>query len=353
MKIKLQFITIFIIIFIFSYIFTPVFAWGPISHCGLISNAISDPTLINGLAKRLITEQTRYFWEGVMFPDITVLHYYTSFDLYGNTHEWSFYNRLWTAADGTLQSDQARAFALGVGTHLIQDAIIHNGYIPDKIKQYLTQNSILHPIIEADIEGLFLSGGRWYTFESQTRAQNAFISVDQPFTDPRAITYLELDGEKRPIDFAIQKGLLFTNVTSSEYLGYVKDAHDLVGFLGTPDFYGTGYVISPELWGIYQAAGSVIKNFVSISDIEPFYNSTWKSTVNWWNHEENIGHPEEYVNSPTGSTKPSGSVSLNEANFYVTTWFIVIIVAIFTIGGFYIYYKKTKKTIPIPMLDNI
>jgi hypothetical protein len=333
-------------------LFYPVFAWGPTSHCGIISSVIASPELIEGQAKSLIINQDRYFWEGVMFPDITVMHYYTTMQKYSSTHEWQFFKDLWVAADQTLKSDEARAFALGVGTHLIQDAVVHNSYIPSKIRQYFTQNMIIHPLVEGQIEGKFLDpSDPWYTYAAKARASSAFISVELPFGDQSTFNYIANE-KKRPIDFGIQYGLHF-NPTDEEYAGYEYDTMQLKTYLGTPDFYSKGFIISSQLWGLYQAVGGVVKYFVNVNDLMPYYNKTVEATVGWYNDPVNRLNPENFVSGVGGAT-PSGLDALNDANSYVTTWFIVLgFLVIAGFGGIYFFYKRTKKNLPLPFLGSM
>lgn len=349
------------VIFFFSYLFTPVFAWGPTTHCGIIAGVRISPELLSAQAKMLMNTYDRYFWEGVMFPDITVLAYYTSMKKYSSTHEWDFYSKIWTAADQTLKSDEARAFALGVGTHLIQDAMVHNSYVPAKIKQYLVQNIILHPLVEANIEGKYMTeGDPWFVPEAVPRAKTAFLSVEMNFNNASVFSYIN-GPDKRPMDFAIQYGLGFqpAGILGSDgidYNDYINSTLTMKTFLGTANFYSQGFTISSQLWGLYQAVGGIIKYFVDVNDAKKYIDLTVDATVDWYNHDGINGEnwrstPEKCV---SGQLSPSGLAALDGANSYVATWFYVIVfIGVVGFGGVYFFYKRSKKNLPLPMLGSL
>lgn len=311
------------------------YAWGPISHCGMISKAI-DQCGKSTIAYQLITSQDKWFWEGMQFPDITVLHYYTTFTTYSNTHSWGFYEKLWAEAS-VKGSNQAMAFALGVGTHLIQDSIVHNLYIPAKIRQYFTQNAIVHPLVEAQIEGKFTTqGDDWYSLAAIDKAQNSFVKIlEDKFTDSADLaTY-------NPAQFAIRWGLGI-NEGTSDWNIYLNDTATFKDILYGGSFYSEkGYGTSGELWGIYKAGGAFLKNFIDTSDIQKYYNMTVDQTVAWYNSNDYKKEPKAFI--PTAEDDPTGINSINAANSYVMMWYIFGFICF---GVIVVLWSYRRKIIP-------
>ena len=309
-----------------------VYAWGPISHAGMISEAVNLCGKSTE-AYRLISGNDKFFWEGVMFPDVTVLHYYTTFTSYQNTHTWGFYTALWSKAS-TSNSDQAKAFALGVGTHLLQDAIVHNKYIPEKIQQYFTQNAIIHPLVEAQIEGKFATvGADWYSLASTEKAQNSFLKIlVDKFTDSADLAAYN------PAEFAIKIGLGFTE-GSQDWITYIQDTGNFTSILNGGSFYSEkGYSTSGELWGIYKAGGAIIQNFVNIADVQIYKDQTVNQTVAWYNSGNYNDAPKNFV--PTKLNDPTGIDSINIANSYVMTWYIFGFICFAVIITIWSYRRK-------------
>ena len=128
----------------------PSLAWGPNTHVVITKQALNLAGN-SSLIVQQIQAHPDAFWCGLLFPDISVLYYYTKFESYQATHNWLFYRRLLEEASTV----EERVFAYGVAVHLIQDSVAHNIYVPMKIRQTLGSNFYTHPLIEAAVENRY------------------------------------------------------------------------------------------------------------------------------------------------------------------------------------------------------
>ena len=326
LKIKYILMCSLIIMFLLAYTSKPAYAWGPVSHLMLTQEAIARAKTMNADSEiiRLITKYQSWFYCGFMFPDVTVIKYYTEFKSYHNTHVLTFYDTLWKFAVEK-NSEQAKAFVIGVGTHLIQDSIVHNYYIPAKIKNTLIQNSVIHPVTEGVIESKFISNN----VTAQQLAINSFSMYQSPFTD--------MDPQLTPVEFVKQA------FGGSETYDYENQANTFSTLLGSKNtIYGEGGYWVPSgglegLWGLYKSFAGVLQNFLSVSDYEQFREKTVEQTAEWYAY----GSPTaDGLNSYMNQLDPSGIDSLRSADSYVVQWFFVI--AIITSLLAFVYYKRKK-----------
>lgn len=214
----------------------PAYAWGPNTHIVITFEA---------LKKAGDTPITRTVWRhqdaflcGLIFPDVSVIYYYTNFESYQATHNWAFVEKLKQLAN----SEEELAFAYGVESHLIQDCIIHNYYVPEKIRQTLTRNWIIHPLIEGRIEAGFFDPRTAGSMETYER-------------------YLPLVRKALGRDFAYEAAMLR-------------------GAIGGGAFYQTAYTV-PEtgIWGFYKIAGDAVLGLVGVEDYKPYYDRAVQETV--------------------------------------------------------------------------
>lgn len=313
------------------------YAWGPISHCGLVASALKQV----GSCEALTLTQGdlgRWFYIGTIFPDITVLHYYTTFKKYESTHDFVWYHDLWNVASQT-GSDEAKAFALGVGTHLIQDAIVHNVYMPLKIRTTLMQNNIIHPLTEGMIEGKFTTiGDPWYSLAAETQAKTSFMNWDTHFSSTGSKVGLNLM-DYNPITFAVYT--MGLEVYQNSLQDYVNDASAFSGILQGGQFYDRGYVIpgGDLWWGMYKWIAGVARNFIKTDDVQYYYDLTITKTKEWY-ESGNYANPDQFTDNT--SYTPSGLKNLQTADGYVTSWGFVSVfllgVAVFS----YVYLKRMR-----------
>lgn len=97
--------------------------------------------------KKLVLEQESCYYGGVLSPDSSVIYYYQNYPIgkkYLDTHNWNFVNELEKRA----KSDCEKAFVLGVSTHLVQDGVDHNFFIPKVIESTYIVNYLSHPMAE-------------------------------------------------------------------------------------------------------------------------------------------------------------------------------------------------------------
>jgi hypothetical protein len=314
-------ILLFIAILMFQQVHS-VEAWGPITHVYYTERALQEAG--STALTDIINANKKWFYTGMMYPDVTVLYYYTEWKAYSATHAWEFQKRLWQDAM-TKQSNEGLAFALGVGVHLIQDSITHNFWIPYRIKTTFIQNNIIHPLSEGFLEAKLASGDPI----AESIASTAFNQWNAPFDD--SAQWFDAD-----------KG---RNITPTEWSdkilgnpGFLDEAATFAGILGEKSFYQKGYVI-PEAggwWSIYKGVSDIVKNFVNVNDADQYINQTIKVTVDWFRSGQGDS-PQAFV----GQTDPTGYDNLKASDSYVVSWTIVIVI-IFSAVVLFFYYRKYK-----------
>ena len=308
-------------IFLMLMFIQKAYAWGPVTHTVYSSNALETANQDSSIVK-IIQANREWFDCGLMFPDVTVIHYYTKFASYQATHAWSFYDALYADAIKR-NSPQAQAFAFGVACHLLQDSIVHNGYVPSKIRGTLVQNNIIHPVVESIIEAKLIDESP----EAKARAEASFVPYNQEFAD--AGMY---DSTKK------------RNLTPCEWaftiLGkdFTSEADTFNVILTGGSFYDTGYVIpgGDALWDIYRGFASFLKNIINVEDYEPYKQTTIQRTVDWFNSEQ-PGNPQMY-----SGLDPTGWMSLADADSNVVQWTIVIMVLFILFGILIIRWRRGR-----------
>ena len=321
MKRKIFILTILILV-LMSYQTPKSYAWGPVTHVYYTERALQLAG--DNYYTRLITNNKQWFLCGMMYPDVTVIYYYTKWTSYSATHAWEFQRKLWQTANQS-RSKKAMAFALGVGAHLLQDSIVHNYWIPQRIKNTFIQNNIIHPLSEGFLETRLIHSGSEGSL-AKALATTAFSNWESKFNDGTSLsdyTPAELCGE----------------ILSKNRDMFKSEASTFNIILQGGEFYTKGYAI-PEaggLWSIYKGFSNLISNLPFVSgthDADKYINMTIELTVKWFT-EGQPDNPQAIV----GQYDPTGYDKLKSADSYVVSWTIVItIVFILSV----ILYKRYK-----------
>ena len=296
-------------------------AWGPITHVYYTNDVLKHVT--GTYLTSIIESNKEWFLCGMMYPDVTVLYYYTEWTAYSATHAWEFQRRLWNDAVNK-HSEQAKAFAIGVGTHLLQDSVTHNYWIPEKIRGTFVQNNIIHPLSEGLLEAELAGADPL----AEAIASTSFTYWNKPFSDSDAFYDPSKGRNLTPVEW-----------TDSILGASFQDEASLFNtILYGGEFYTKGYAI-PEtggLWGLYKGFSNLVKNFVSTEDAEPYINMTIQITIDWYRN--GLGpDPSNFV----AQTDPTGYGSLMSADAFVANVTIAIVVAICLVI-FYYYYRRRK-----------
>jgi len=304
-------------------------AWGPVSHMMLISKSLERAKEINVDSEilRIIYGNIKWFWCGYNFPDVTVILYYTEFKSYHDTHKLLFYEQLWNLAT-SLNSENAKAFTIGVGTHLLQDSIIHNYYIPRKIRETFVQNNIIHPVTEALIESKYIS----MNATAQAIAANAFTVWRVPMDDCKIIDETGTERYLTPAEF----------VKEATGIDYTTQAQIFEQILSEGNFYSEkGYWVpggAEGYWGLYKAFANFLKDFLPIEDYEQFAEETISVTAKWF--AEGTPDPDSlatYMNQ----LDATGIDALMEADRFVVNWAITAIVGFIIIVIIFYRWRRS------------
>jgi len=325
-KVKCLILTVtvlFLILLFETTTATTVYAWGPITHVYYTERALKEAG--STPLTDIINKNKKWFYCGLMYPDVTVLYYYTQWKSYSATHAWEFQRRLWQDAL-TRQSEEGLAFALGVGVHLLQDSITHNFWIPYKIKTTFVQNNIIHPLSEGFLETKLAAGDPI----AEAIASTAFDQWNVPFDDTSAWFDPEKGRNLTPAEWA-------DKILGSP--GFLDEAATFAVILNGGQFYQKGFVIpeSGGWWSIYKGVSNIIKNFVSVEDATPYINQTIKATVDWFRSGQG-DNPQAFV----GQTDPTGYDDLKAADNFVVSWTVVIVIMVCGVVTYY-YYRKYKR----------
>jgi len=305
-------------------------AWGPVSHVYMTEMALNQSNL-NSLTS-IINNNKRWFLTGLMFPDVVVIYYYTEFISYQSTHDiGTFYKNLWDDAVNR-GSAQAKAFALGVGTHLIQDSVAHNIYIPNKIRGTLIQNNIIHPTVEGILEARLIDEQK----PSKAMAETAFDMWNVPFTDSGM-------NNLKPIDWA--DGILgkIDNPETPADESFRDEAAIFVGILSGGGFGGSfmGWSFGRQvgmLWDIFRGVSSIIKLAIPRGDADQYTQKAVENTISWYNSDD--GSANRLLEFISG-VDPTGFANLSAADGFVTIWTYTVLILL-SISIFYYYWRKRK-----------
>jgi hypothetical protein len=272
-----------------------------------------------------------WFMTGMMYPDVTVIYYYTEWKSYRATHAWTFQHELWTEASTAYQQygdQRPLAFALGVAVHLLQDSITHNLWIPEKIRGTFVQNNIIHPLSEGLLESRLISEDPLVKAMSidSFACYNLRFTGDPYFYDTEKGVYLN------PVEWCDK--VLGRNATES----FSDEAATFNTILSGGNFYTKGFVI-PQAggwWSIYKGFSNAIQPFVSTSDADKYINQTISSTVDFFRYGKG-DDPEAFV----GQVDPTGYDSLKAADSFVVQWTIAVVIIVVAVLAF--YYKRKKR----------
>jgi len=299
-------------------------AWGPITHIYYTELALKQCG--ESYIVQIIRNNKEWFYCGLMYPDVTVIYYYTQWVAYSSTHAWEFQRRLWQRAYDA-GSERAMAFALGVGVHLLQDCITHNYWIPQRIRTTFVQNNIIHPLSEGFVETRLAGSGTLGAL-ARTLSINAFSKWNEKFDDGTVLS------DYTPVELCEE---------TLGYLGFEDEAATFNTILQGGEFYTKGYAI-PEaggLWTMYRWISDILKSLPFITatpDADPYINKTIEVTVEWF-----MNGPPDNPQAIVGEYDPTGEEALKSADAFVVNTTIMTTVAFFVIVFLY-YYRKVKKS---------
>jgi hypothetical protein len=300
------------------------YAWGPCTHIYFTERALKlagNTTLTN-----IINRNYEWFMAGMMYPDVTVIYYYTNWKSYRDTHAPDFQHRLWQDALTAYQhygDERPLAFALGVAVHMLQDGITHNLWIPEKIRGTLVQNNIIHPLSEGLLETRLIS-------EDPLTKEMVYWSFDaglKQFTDDPYFYDAERHVYLTPVEWCDK--VLGRTGSESFYDEAVTFDNILKGEPGKSGFYEKGFVI-PQAggwWSIYRTFSDIIKPFVSTRDADKYINQTIDATVKFFKY----GNGDDFETYVPQASDPTGYDALKAADSYVVTWTIAIVIIVIAI----------------------
>lgn len=308
------------------------YAWGPITHIYVCERAIQEIEREGSTSElyRIIIENYEWFKCGLMYPDVTVIYYYTNWTSYKFTHSWFRQNQAWEEAKKA-GSRRAMAFALGWGAHLIQDCIAHNLYVPEKIRRTLVQNNIIHPVVEGIVETKIINPNVYNFPQGEEMAISAFNEYNHPFNDGTSLSELS------PVEFA-------EKVTGAppEFKAIASQFHNILsgGGFGVSSF--KGYSFGQQrgwMWEIYHGVAKVFA--YALRDDDPdLYIRTCIDVTKRWILNGDGGRPQDTLG--ISNFDPTGDASLKSADAYVVNFTILIVVATVLVIGVY-YYRRYKK----------
>jgi hypothetical protein len=265
-----------------------------------------------------------------MYPDVTVLYYYSNWTNYQFTHSWYRQNQAWQVASAK-GSRRAMAFVLGWGAHLIQDSIVHNTYIPAKIRGTFVQNNIIHPLTEGLVETKVINPNFYNYPQAEEATLTAFKNWNVPFNDGTELSNLS------PVQFAEQ-------VTGAppEFEKTASQFYNILsgGGFGTMSF--KGYAFQSQrggLWDIYHAVSQIFAYLMRNEDPNVYIQQAIEVTKTWLLTGDG-GSPQNTV-GVTG-LDPTGSENLKAADSYVINVSIMTVIVFILIVGVY-YYRKYRK----------
>jgi hypothetical protein len=302
------------------------YGWGPCTHIYFTERALKiagNTTLTN-----IIYKNKDWFMCGMMYPDVTVIYYYTEWKSYRATHAWTFQDELWRQAQDS-NDDRAKAFALGVAVHLLQDSITHNFWIPEKIRGTFVQNNIIHPLSEGLLETRLISEDPL----TQAMSIHSFELWNRPFDGCKYFYRDWKGGYLSPVEWADE--VLGRTAQDS----FTDEASTFNTILSGGEFYTKGYVI-PQAggwWSIYRGFSDFIRPLVSTKDADKYINQTISATVDFFRYGRG-DDPEAFI----GQYDPTGYDALKAADNYVVTWTIAIVIIVIAILAVW-YRRKAKK----------
>ena len=266
------------------------YAWGPNTHMAITEQALSDAP--NTIIKQIITDNIDAYYAGLMFPDVTVIYYYTNFKTYRATHNWDFFYKCLELA----VSDDERAFCYGIGTHMAQDCVAHNKYVPLKLHEFNMPNWFFHPLVEAKVESHYL----------RPETTHAMDSADQYM--PLTIKALNRD--------------------------FTSEMYTLRTAIGGQNFYNTAYAAptTSPLYGIYNwFCQNILVKLWGAEDAQPYLDEASELTLQLYQGTYPL-------------LDPSGAKALHDAEktSKIITNFLIVAGLLFFAPVFYKIYKKIR-----------
>jgi len=317
-----------VVILLFGALVIKAKAWGPCTHIYYTRKALDQAKGFQ--IADLVESHWEWFLTGLVYPDVTVIYYYTQWVSYSATHAWQFQTKLWNDAVSK-GSEKAMAFAVGVGVHLIQDCIAHNYYIPFKIRLTMVQNNIIHPLTEGFVETeLIADPDIGYLVE--TESTRAFLMYNKPIDDSEAF---------RKRDGTYMTPIEWTNQILGQGWDFSQEAATFNTILSQGAFYTKGFAMPRESggwWQFYGMISDIISKFVKVEDAEPYIQQSIDATVRYFKASLDYGgKPVQFI----GEFDPTGYDALKAADaFVVNTTVIVVVIFVIIVT---LYYRKKMR----------
>jgi hypothetical protein len=229
-----------------------VYAWGPNTHMYINEKVLEAPELENSPIVAIIKQNEACFSAGFQATDISIIYYYTEGKKYEATHSWRFQKAMLASAT----NDCERAFAYGIAAHLIQDSVAHNTFVPDKIRQTLIQNNIIHPVEEGKIEA-------WVIKNNPGIFEKNKHSLDRLLEDPQLI-----DKMQDQIYFSV--GII---------VDVERDAQTMSDAFGSPDGFYTQLFKLPDVYKDFSEGNVVMGAVFFIIAVGLIFLSLFKLRV--------------------------------------------------------------------------
>jgi len=303
-------ITILLIMLMLPTILPTALAWGPVTHQEMGEEFFRRGT--STVAKECTSYQKEFF-AGMMVPDVSVIYYYSHPKTYQSTHNINFLNNIFLNARA--DHPEERCFAYGVATHLVQDDVSHNIYIPESIKKYNIPNNIIHPFMEAIPESHIIN---LYPVTYQRAIHSMdILFLESPNYNPRLLQMVkDALGPTAPLDAE-------------------KEARNLAYALG--GFYDQAFK-NPDmsfLGKFWSSAAFVLSKTTSYDAMKPLMVESVDKTDEIFLHWD-----ARFTLSPHGFE--SLKAADNSINFLQTLLFVGLIIVVIVMVIWFLRSKKRR-----------
>ena len=302
---------------------TTAVAWGPAVHSHITDELLDNPGNGEILLMCAATQDNRAaFLAGAMIPDITVVYYFEKGgETYRATHNWNFFQEVY----GQAVTDNEKAFAYGIASHLIADSVAHQSVVPDTIKRTGVPNWLVHPLIEQKYDSYIMSKIPGL----EEKSENMFAAVT---TGPHKDRYIQM------VQTAL--GRLNTDLNVPEHIAKLASAFGAFYEEGMAPR-GTGiFVFYPSIRAICNAV-QPLSNIIDVERLDAELDKTISLNYNTFN--DNWGSIYSMV--------PHGFDEIAEAD-KEAVWFnisITIYILSIFITPILVYYF-TKRILYVPII---
>lgn len=268
---------------LFLLIASLVTANSPEGHYGLGRDTLDE--IEDTRIKQLVEENIDAFYTCSILNDISVPFYFTSFQDYKDTHQFTFCQAMKREA----QTERELVCAYACETHLAQDIVSHNFMVPACIEKYkIFNNAIMHPICELAFS-------------------NHFYSNDAEV----------INGAKHMLDGSAEFLPLYVRTAGKDNINGIKinSLFQVLGkALGSDDYYGdaaetvifddgkpSSFSVIGNSWAIYKFVGKPAIKVVSLNNYEDLRRMNVENVKNVLRGQ------------PDMTFDPSGDLALHEA----------------------------------------